>query len=100
MRVKPSSLSRFRETNERIDCTGCPLSGDTNGCAERDVPVSLYIGMCRNRLEDCAVYLIRLMTLNIGRYNAMIIPPITTPMITIRIGSINDVRASTVASTS
>src|SRR5690349_16815032 len=25
MRVKPSSLSRFRETNERIASTGCPL---------------------------------------------------------------------------
>ena len=39
----------------------------------------------------------RLITLNIGRYKAMIMPPMQTPITTIRSGSINDVNALTVA---
>jgi len=47
-----------------------------------------------------AGYLISLMMLNIGRYSEMIIPPTHTPITTISSGSINEVNASTVASTS
>jgi prepilin signal peptidase PulO-like enzyme (type II secretory pathway) len=48
MRVKPSSLSRLRETNERSASTGCPLSGElwtdaecfSRPCAYRHTPKS------------------------------------------------------------
>ena len=45
-------------------------------------------------------YWISLMMLNIGRYRAITMPPTHTPITTISNGSISEVRASTVASTS
>jgi hypothetical protein len=45
-------------------------------------------------------YLISLMTWNIGMYRAMTDAPTKAPMIAISIGSINEVRESTAASTS
>ena len=45
-------------------------------------------------------YWTRLMRLNIGMYSATTMPPTANPITTIRRGSISDVSASTVASTS
>ena len=47
-----------------------------------------------------AAYLMSLMMLNIGKYSEMIMPPTHTPITTINKGSMSDVSASTVASTS
>jgi hypothetical protein len=53
--------------------------------------------LASNRSPD---YFSRLMTLNIGMYRAMTAAPTAPPITAIRIGSMSDVRASTVAVTS
>ncbi len=45
-------------------------------------------------------HLMSLMMLNIGRYSEITMPPTAAPMTTIKRGSMSDVNASTVASTS
>jgi hypothetical protein len=51
-------------------------------------------------LRVAQAHLMSLMMLNIGRYSEMIMPPTHTPITTINKGSMSDVIASTVASTS
>ena len=66
---------------------------------ERAIPTPYRGASARANLMSRR-YLMSLMTLNIGRYNAMIMPPMQTPITTISNGSISDVIALTVASTS
>jgi hypothetical protein len=62
--------------------------------------VGATFALTRSLLEPPHPYLISLMMLNIGMYRATTAAPTNPPMIAIRIGSISDVSASTVASTS